>query len=338
MRIKAMVVRILRQMHHDKRTLALMLMAPVLVLTIIYFVLEETESEGRVAVISAPDSYVSALADYNIVTFQYDERDARIALERGEVDATIKIISGKAHIEIDGSDSGRAEMVLSGLEMARMNTGQQRPDLKSEIYYIYGYEDLSTFDNLGTILIGFMIFFFVFLVAGISFLQERTTGTLEKLLSTPIRRWEIVAGYVLGFGVITVLQSALISLYVVYVLGVMMVGSLLLVLTITFFTAMLALTLGILLSTAANNEFQMIQFIPLVIVPQVFFSGLFELSPLWEAVGKAMPLHYVADALKKVMIKGNGLREIYVDLLVMIGLSALFMFVNTFLLKRYRRI
>jgi len=183
-----------------------------------------------------------------------------------------------------------------------------------------------------------MIFFFVFLVAGISFLQERTTGTLEKLLSTPIRRWEIVTGYVLGFGVITVLQSVLISLYVVYVLGVMMVGSLFLVLVITFCTAMLALTLGILLSTAANNEFQMIQFVPVVIVPQVFFSGLFDLSPVWEAVGRIMPLHYVADALNQVMIKGNGLPEIYLDLLVMIGLSLLFMFANTLLLKRYRRI
>jgi len=338
MRIKAMVVRILRQMHHDKRTLALMLMAPILVLTLIRFVLDDTEGEGRVAVISAPESYINALADYNITAFHYDANEARIALERGKVDATVQIVNGKSFIEIDGSDSAKSKMILNGLEMAKMPDGQTRPDLKSEVYYVYGYEDLSTFDNFGTILIGFMIFFFVFLVAGISFLQERTTGTLEKLLSTPIRRWEIVCGYVLGFGIITVLQSVIISLYVVYVLGVMMVGSLFLVLVITFCTAMLALTLGILLSTAANNEFQMIQFIPVVIVPQVFFSGLFDLSPIWEVVGKIMPLHYVADALEEVMIKGNGLAAIYADLLVMICLSLLFMFANTLLLKRYRRI
>jgi len=338
MRIKAMLMRILRQMRHDKRTLALMLMAPVLVLTLIHFVMEGSNSEGRVAIISAPDTYVNALADYNILTFHYDERDARIALEQGLVDATIQIINGKSFIELDGSDSGKAKMVLSALEMAKMNTGAARPDLKSEIYYVYGYEDLSAFDNFGTILIGFMIFFFVFLVAGISFLQERTTGTLEKLLSTPIRRWEIVCGYVLGFGIITVMQSILISLYVVYVLRVMMVGSILLVLIITFFTAILALTLGILLSTAANNEFQMIQFVPIVVIPQVFFSGLFQLSPVWEAVGRVMPLYYVAHALKEVMIKGNGLSYIYVDLLIMIILSLLFMAANTMLLKRYRRI
>ena len=338
MRIKAMILRILQQLRHDRRTLALMLAAPVLVLTLIYFVLQDTNAEGRVAIISAPESYVSALADYNINTFYYDEDNARLALEKGEVNATIRIVNGKSYIEIDGSDANQAKMVLNALEMAKMSTGSSRPDLQSDVYYVYGYDDLSTFDNLGTILIGFMIFFFVFLIAGISFLQERTTGTLEKLLSTPIRRWEIVTGYVLGFGIVTVIQSVIVSLYVVYVLGVMMVGSLVLVLIITFWTAMMALTLGILLSTAANNEFQMIQFIPVVIVPQVFFSGLFQLTPLWEAVGKFMPLHYVADALKEVMIKGHGFKEIYVDLLVMIGLSLLFMAANTVLLKRYRRI
>jgi len=338
MRISAMIARILLQMRHDKRTLALMFAAPLLVLTLVSFVLGDTNMEGYIAIISAPDNFINALDDYNILAYHYDEADARIALERGEVDATINIINGKSYIEIDGSDSARAKMVLNGMEMAKANTFVNRPDLKTEVNYVYGYEDLSSLDGMGTVLIGFMVFFFVFLIAGIAFLNERTTGTLEKLLSTPIRRWEIVTGYVLGYGIITVIQSVLISIYTVYVLKIMMIGSLFLVLVVTFFTAMLALTLGILLSTVANNEFQMIQFIPVVIVPQVFFSGLFELSPLWAAVGKVMPLYYAADALKKVMLKGYGIGEIFVDLLVMLLLSLLFMFVNTLMLKRYRRI
>ena len=338
MKIKAIALRILRQMRHDKRTLALMFMAPIIVLTLIYYVLDETNPEGHVAVISAPENFVKALADHNIITSHYDARDARIALEKGEADASIRMVNGKSFIEIDGSDPDRAKMILNGLEIARSNLSFDRPDLKSDITYIYGYDDLSAFDNFGSVLIGFLIFFFVFLIAGISFLQERTTGTLEKLLSTPIRRREIVFGYVLGFGIITLFQSALISLYVIYVLGVIMAGSVLYVLVITFCTTMMALTLGILLSTAANNEFQMIQFVPLVIVPQVFFSGLFHLSPLWESIGKFMPLYYVADALRVVMIKGGGLAEIYIDLLVLLGLSLLFVLANILLLKRYRKI
>jgi ABC-2 type transport system permease protein len=222
--------------------------------------------------------------------------------------------------------------------MAKMNTNLSRSDLKSDVHYVYGYEDMATFDNIGNVMVGILIFFFVFLVAGISFLQERTSGTLEKLLSTPVKRWEIVCGYVAGFGVLAIIQSIIISLYVVFVLGVMMVGSFFLVLVITFCTAMMALTLGLLLSTAADNEFQMVQFIPLVIIPQVFFSGLFQLTPLWATVGKFMPLYYTVDALKKVMLKDFGLFDIFNNILLMMCLSLIFMFANTFLLKRYRKI
>jgi len=157
-------------------------------------------------------------------------------------------------------------------------------------------------------------------------------------LSTPIQRWEIVTGYVLGFGAVTVIQSLIITIFVVYVLDIMMIGSLWLVLLITLLSAMTALTLGILLSTLASSEFQMIQFIPIVVVPQVFFTGLFDLSPAWSIVGKFMPLYYVADALEKVMIRGERFPDIAFDVFVLLGLTLLFMTANTRLLKRYRRI
>ncbi|HCF50731.1 MAG TPA: ABC transporter permease, partial [Syntrophomonas sp.] len=159
-----------------------------------------------------------------------------------------------------------------------------------------------------------------------------------RLLSTPIKRWEIVAGYVIGFGLVTVLQSFLISWYCVYVLKIVMIGSFALVLLITLLSAMVALTLGILASTAASNEFQMMQFIPIVIVPQVFFSGLFDLSPSLQVVEMFMPLHYIADALRQVMIKGNGLAAISLDLTVILSCSIVFIILNTVLLKKYRRI
>jgi ABC-2 type transport system permease protein len=161
---------------------------------------------------------------------------------------------------------------------------------------------------------------------------------MEKLLSTPIKRWEIVTGYVFGFGTVTVVQSAIITFYVIYILDVMMIGSLWLVMLVTLLSAMTALSLGMLLSTAATSEFQMIQFIPIVIVPQVFFTGLFDLSPEWAVVGKFMPLYYVADALDKIMIRGAGLSAIAYDVGLLLGLTLIFMIANTLLLKRYRRI
>ena len=153
-----------------------------------------------------------------------------------------------------------------------------------------------------------------------------------------MKRWEIVVGYILGFGFVTSIQSLLISGFSIYVLNMMMVGSFFLVMLITILGAMTALTLGTLLSTAANSEFQMIQFIPLVIVPQVFFSGLFELSPTWEAIGRLFPLYYIADALRAVMLKGSGFWEISFQLGVVLSFSVVFMTLNVLMLKKHRRI
>jgi ABC-2 type transport system permease protein len=338
MRVRALAFRILNQLRHDRRTLALMLVAPIFLLTLVYFILADTVPVVNIAVVNAPAGFEDRLEEYNVRGLRYSESEARLALEQREVIASIQIIGGKSYIEVDGSNPAKAKVALTALEQAKNSVLFSRTDLKSEVNYIYGQEDLPTFDNFGATLIGFIIFFFVFLVAGISFLQERTTGTLEKLLSTPIRRWEIVVGYVLGFGLFTVMQSFLFSWYCVYVLKVMMIGSFALILLITLLTAMIALTLGILASTLANNEFQMIQFIPLIIVPQIFFSGLFDLPPGIEVFGYVMPLYYIADALTEVMIRGSGLVVIAWDLGIMLAYSVLFMTLNTLLLKKYRRI
>ncbi len=338
MRVRALALRILNQLRYDRRTLALMLVAPLFLLTLVYFILGDTVPVVKVAIVNAPMGFEDRLEEQNIKSMRYGENEARQALEKGEVIASIAIIDGKSYIEMDGSIPAKAKIALAGLEQAKASVMHTRPDLKSEVNYLYGQEDLPTFDNFGATLIGFIIFFFVFLVAGISFLQERNSGTLEKLLSTPIRRWEIVVGYVLGFGVFTVLQSILVSWYCVYVLKVMMIGSFALIILITLLSAMISLTLGILMSTLANNEFQMIQFIPLVIVPQVFFSGLFELPFGAQIIGYGMPLYYIADALTKVMIKGSDFGGIAWDLLIMLAYSTLFMILNIRLLKKYRRI
>jgi ABC-2 type transport system permease protein len=106
-------------------------------------------------------------------------------------------------------------------------------------------------------------------------------------------------------------------------------------------TAMTALAIGIFISAYANNEFQMIQFIPVVIVPQVFFSGLFDLStmtPWLRGIGKVTPLWYVAEALRDVMIRGKGLGDIAFDIIVLSAICVFFIIANILALKKYRKI
>ena len=338
MRVRALAVRILKQLKNDRRSLALIFMAPLLLLSLLYFILSSSNDDIRIGIINAPESFIDKLYDNNAAALRMNGDEAFSALEKGSVTAVVAVESGKTFIWVDGSNSTKANQALRIIEMAKMPAMPARPDLVTETSYVYGSGDLTLFDTFSTTLIAFLTFFFVFLLSGIFFLKERTLGTLEKVLSTPIKRWEIVMGYVLGFGAVTLVQSLIIAAFVVYVLNVMLAGSLWFVFLITLLTAFNALSLGFLLSTAAATEFQMIQFIPIVVIPQVFFSGMFDLSPAWQAVGYFMPIHYAVDALNHVMMKGHGFSHIMPDVCALFFGSVMFMIINTRILKNYRNI
>lgn len=207
--------------------------------------------------------------------------------------------------------------------------------------YLNGSDDTGTFQTIAPLLMGFFIFFFVFLIAGVAFLRERVSGTLERLLATPVRRYEIVLGYFLGFGAFALVQTFVVQVEMMNVLHVTFRGSFLLVLLVNLLLAAVSLSLGTLLSAFARNELQLFQFIPVVIVPQILLCGLFSLrgAPAWVAVlSRAFPLTYGANALTDVALRGFGLRAIGPDLFVLLGFTAVFLFLNAQVLKKYRRI
>jgi ABC-2 type transport system permease protein len=338
MRVQAVMIRILRQLGHDKRTIALMILAPILVLTFMSLIFGGSEYHPTIGIVNAPVSFVNKLEDNDAKVVRYNENTSDAALYNTEVDGIINFENGVPHIKLEGSDPSKSKAVIMLVQNAMQPLAITA---KPDITYLYGYADMASFDNFGPILIGFFVFFFVFLVSGVAFLGERNTGTLERVLATPIQRWEIVLGYILGFGVFTVLQSALIAWFSIHILNVMMVGSFALVLLITILTAMVGLAIGTFISAFANNELQMIQFIPLVLTPQIFFSGLFDLStmPTWlQAFGRIMPLWYIADALRNVMIRGKGWNDIAFNVFILLATCIVFMIANVFVLKKYRKI
>lgn len=395
MRIKPLTKRILCQMIHDKRTLALILIAPIAVLTLIYFILQSENKDYSIGVIHATDAFIEQLQDnedYNINIEYMTESEVEDAIKDDRIAAAIDIrdnlvsdslvsdnnvsdnnisnstVSGNdVFIYISGADSGVAsklqillkttyaktkqdELKISindfkeSFEKIKQNSGIDTEldfdteDINYHVDYVTGQEGGTLFDKFGTQLIGIIVYFFVFLIAGIQFLTERTSGTLEKILSTPMRRWEIILGYLLGFGIMAILQSSLITFFVVYVLGLSINGSIWYVLLITLLTAINALSLGILLSTIANSEFQMIQFIPIIILPQIFLCGLFQISGFWSKLGYIMPLHYTSHAITEVMIKGNGWSFISQDVFILTALLIFFVTTNVLLLKKQREI
>lgn len=338
MKTFAIARRILQQLRRDRRTLMLLLAAPLLLLTLIYWLFGAYGTNQAVALVTGPVQYQKNLEENEVQVIRCSQEEGLRLLETGTVTAVVQLYNDRLHVELDGS-SNSAQQVLAKLQQAQQfKSGWYGKDRYPEVNYYYGYEGLSMFDQFGSILIGILVFFLVFLISGISFVQERTSGTLEKLLSTPIKRWEIVLGYLLGFGVITLLQSVLLVLYVVYVLQIMQAGSIWLILFITLLSAITALTLGILLSTVANSEFQMMQFIPVIIVPQIFLSGIFDLQGIWQTLSYATPIHYIANGLRLVMLKGAGLSAVLPDIICLIGFSVLFFIINVQLLKKQRRV
>src|SRR5699024_5644354 len=184
-------------------------------------------------------------------------------------------------------------------------------------------------------------FFFVFLISGIGLLKERTSGTLERLMSSPIRRVGIVIAYLRGFGLFAIIQTVIVVSYSINVLDIVIVGSVWNVMLINLLLALVALSLGILLSTFAATGFPVLPFIPVVIVPQVFFSGIFPLNQMadWlHNIAYIMPIYYGADALKSVMYKGFTLDDVILDIIVLIIFALIFIVLNVIALRRYRRL
>ena len=362
MRINAIVCRIIRQFLRDKRTLGLLIIAPMLVLTLMNFVFTDEDAKLNIGVESKDvEQIVASMKKDNDITILKKE-DAKIQIESKKLDAYISGNESELNILLNNSDSSiaaqvgrnvsesikdymsnKAEESKKAMEEIKSNPMMNIPmQIKSPEITIdnyYGTDEMNTLDYIGPLLIGLFIFFFVFLISGVSFLRERTTGTLERLLTSPIKRYEIVLGYLIGFGIFTIVQSALIASYSIWVLKIYNAGNLLLILLISTIIALCALSLGMFISSYANNELQVVQFIPIVLVPQIFFCGLFPIRGMVDALkifSKCMPLTYASNALTQVMTCGATFSDVSFDLLVLIGFTVVFAILNVIALKKHR--
>ena len=217
----------------------------------------------------------------------------------------------------------------------------QGDDINLSEQYIYGDEDTTFFTKMTPILMGFFVFFFVFLISGMALLKERTTGTLDRLLATPVKRSDIVYGYMLAYSFIAALQTVVIVLSTIWLLDLEVLGNIGDVIIVNILFALVALAFGLLLSTLAKSEFQMIQFIPLIIIPQLFFSGIIPLDSMtgWmQSIGKVFPLYYAGNALSKIVLNGTSIVYLGNDLLVLSLFLVILTILNIVGLKRYRKV
>lgn len=379
-RTAAISRRIADLFRRDHRTLALVFVAPIVILALLGWVISDQKApDTRLAVVNldgtvgaqAGETIVAAArdADLSVVEGIDSEAAARSALADDELDVavllpaslesdraggsppTITVITQGINPADDGGRLAQLQQVLVRAAIARV--GGAAPNIEHE--QVYGSTDASFLDAFAPALVGFLVFFLVFILTGISFLRERVGGTLERLLATPVRRLEIVVGYSVGFGFFATLQVALILAFVLgsaripaigplpaidIGLGVAIAGSPGLAFVITLLLAISAVNLGIFLSTFARTEFQILQFIPLVVVPQGLLSGIFwpvsTLPGVLEPIARVLPMTYGIEGLREVLIKGSGLGDavVQLDLIVLAGTAVLLAVAATLTIRR----
>ncbi|AKP64995.1 ABC transporter permease [Levilactobacillus koreensis] len=406
MRTIAIMNRVLKELFRDKRTLALMFVAPILVMLLMSVIFNTNSTTdvnvGTVAVTQKLNKEMGSLKHVNVKTYG-TKRAAKKALSNEKIDAIIKKNGNNYSLTYANTDSTKTAAVkmafkngltatsisqlkaalkksTTGMVKLRVqlqamqkqqaaantmtkstaataaakqavatkststnnstkSTSQATPKITN--HYVYGDKDTGYFAKMLPILMGFFVFFFVFLISGMALLKERTTGTLNRLLATPVKRSAIVFGYMLSYGILAVIQTIVIVLVTVWLLGIEVVGNMASVVVVNLVLALVALAFGILLSTFANSEFQMMQFITLVVIPQIFFSGIIPLDSMadWvRDISYIVPLKYSGDAVNDIIMRGTSIFDEGGNLLVLLAFLVVLTFLNVVGLKRYRKV
>lgn len=362
-RVMALAGRIIRQFLRDHRTLALLFLAPLLVMTLLQIVLNSSSSSVTLAIVPPAGQFGASLVQ-NIkapdsISLKVIHRDqVEPGLKNGDYDGALifpddflaQVRQGQApqlQLRLEGSNPGAAEQLKSIVTflVSSLASAQPSPGLAAGTVtpaltttYLYGGPQYTQTDALAPLFVGLFSFFFVFLLTSVAFLRERSQGTIERLLVAPLTRTELVLGYVCGFTLFALAQSAIILLYVIFVLRVHYVGNPFVIFLVTALLTIGGVNLGIFISAFARNELQIVQFIPLVIVPQALLGGLFfpvkTLPVVLYQLANVMPLTYANFALHDVMLKGFGVSDISGDLAFLVGFALLMVLLAAFSLRQ----
>jgi len=382
-RILLLAGRVMRQVLRDRRTVALIIFAPIIVLSLGAILFRSEPPVNSIGVVNEDLGITSPVAgtvnlgqrivdelsagdSFQLVTLNISEVDA--SLQDGNVKAVIVFPEDfttsflKNHqvaldLRLEGSEPTRSMSITAYVTQAAMKTlaglagagfgmpgaspsAQGEPVLPVSVQatYLYGGEQFDTMDYIAPVYIALLGMFFVFLLACVAFLRERSQGTMERLAATPASRSEIVLGYMLGLGLFGLIQVTVILFFTIWVIGIHYHGSLALILLIVAIMAVVGVNLGILASAFARTEFQAIQFIPLVLFPQVLLGGTFwavsDLPTYLQPFAYLMPIYYANVALRDVMLKGWGLAEIWPNVAILAGIGVVLVILSALMMRR----
>ncbi len=215
--------------------------------------------------------------------------------------------------------------------------------LLTGVYYLFENETLPpgfprTFDRVGLMMLAIFPFVVMFLVTSITMLRERTSGTLERLLTTPIHKADLLFGYAFAFSIMAALQSLVATAVAYWIFNLDIKGGPGFVVMIAVINAVLGVALGLLCSAFARTEFQAVQFMPVVVIPQILLCGLFvardHMNGLLEGISNVLPLTFSVDALQKIADNTEATQAMWQDAGVMAAIVVGVLVLASFTLRR----
>ncbi|HMH58175.1 MAG TPA: ABC transporter permease [Galbitalea sp.] len=180
------------------------------------------------------------------------------------------------------------------------------------------FVNTKEFETIGPALLGLFPFIIMFLITSITTLRERRSGTLERLMTMPLGKFDFIVGYTLAFGLLAIIQSLIAVGYAVWVCGLTISGNVWLLVLVAVANAVLGTTLGLFASAFASTEFQVVQFMPALVFPQILLGGIFiprsQMPDVLRSISDWLPLSHSIEALQKVTTDASGsgtvLREV----------------------------
>lgn len=372
----AVAKRILFGLLHEPRTLVLVFLAPVLVMVVFGLAFSGQVRDVRVVVVNHDRAVLSpsrgrpamsreilACIDAEVleVVEMASEAEAVAEVEAGRASAvmifpedftsvierraTVLTFSGQADIvlRLDRTVFTVPSTISQAIQDAVIETldaqGPPMPVHLDVANPVYGAHAQFVDYYLPGVM-GFTGFFLTTLLTILSFVGERRSGTLERLLSTPIREGEIVAGYVLLYGGIGVVQSFLLLVTATSVFHVNVVGSMLLAFVPMALLSLVSLSLGMFLSIWARTELQAVQMVSYIVLPAFLLSGVFwptEAMPSWlRVVSYVFPPSHAVEALRSVVGRGWGFSRVWPELAALAGFHVVFLIGSSVALRRGR--
>jgi ABC-2 type transport system permease protein len=196
----------------------------------------------------------------------------------------------------------------------------------------------QTFDRIGAPMVGIFPLILMFLITSITMLRERTTGTLERLMTMPLSKLDLLAGYGIAFALVAAVQASIVAAFSLGLLGLDVAGSGIAVVLLAIANALLGMSLGLFTSAFARTEFQAVQFMPAFLFPQLLLCGLFvprdQMAPFLEAISWALPMTYAYDALERVTTEGSLGAGGAVDVAVLLGVTVVSLAAGAWTLQR----